>query len=121
MSSWFALLYKLKAGSEDEVAELFRQTERPDHVVRDADGNETGKLLTTMAFVGAETAIRVIEIEGDFMAVAGHVSSQEEVRDFERKIEPHLSEPRDLSNPEGAREFFRKRGLRNVLIRRHDD
>ena len=121
MSNWFALLYKLKPGSEDDVAELFRQTGRPDHIVRDEDGNETGRLLTTMAFVGSETAVRVIEVEGDFMAVARHVSSQEEVRDFESKIEPHLSEPRDLGSPEGAQAFFRKRGLRNVLLRRHDD
>src|SRR3954447_14114637 len=120
MSSWFALLYKLKPGHEDEVAELFKQTGRPDHIVRDEDGNETGRLLTTMVFVGAETAVRVIEVEGDFMAVAAHVSSQEEVREFERQVEPHLSEPRDLSNPEGARAFFRKRGLRNVLMRHED-
>jgi hypothetical protein len=121
MSDWFALLYKLKPGSEGAVKELFENSGRPDHEVRDTDGNVTGRLLTTMVFVGEETAVRVIEVEGDFQAVARHVSSQDEVREFERGIEQHLAEPRDLSTPEGAQAFFRKRGLRNVLIRRIDD
>jgi hypothetical protein len=121
MSNWFALLYKLKPGSEETVAELFRQTGRPEHDVLDDDGNMVGQLLTTMAFVGTENAVRIIEVEGDFQAVARHMSRQPEVQDFERKIEEHLSEPRDLSTPEGSQAFFRKRGMRNVLIRRRDD
>ncbi len=121
MSNWFALLYKLKPGSEEAVAELFGQSGRPDHEVRDEDGNVVGTLLTTMAFVGTENAVRVIEVEGDFQAVARHMSRQEEVTEFERGIQEHLSEPRDLGTPEGAVAFFRKRGMRNVLIRRHDD
>jgi uncharacterized protein with GYD domain len=121
MSNWFALLYKLKPGHEEAVKELFQNSGRPDHEVRDEQGNVTGRLLTTMVFVGEETAVRVIEVDGDFQAVARHVSSQEEVRDFERKVEEHLAEPRDLSTPEGAQAFFRKRGLRNVLLRRDTD
>jgi hypothetical protein len=46
---------------------------------------------------------------------------QPEVADFERKVEEHLSEARDVQTPEGAQQFFRKRGLRPVIIRRHDD
>jgi hypothetical protein len=121
VSNWFALLYKLKPGSEDFVADLFANSGRPDHTLKDDDGNEIGRLLTTMAFVGTETGVRVIEVEGDFKAVSGHLSRQPEVKEFERQIQDHLAEPRDLATPEGAAEFFKKRGMRNVLIRRADD
>ncbi len=121
MSEWLALLYKLKPGNTEGVSEIFRQSGRPAHDVHDEDGNPVGRLLTTMVFVGQEAAVRVIEVEGDIRAVAGHISQQPEVKDFERKIEEYLSEPRDLSNPEGARAFFHRSGMRNVLIRRHDD
>jgi hypothetical protein len=121
VSNWFALLYKLKPGSEEAVAELFRNSGRPDHVVKDDHGNEIGSLLTTMAFVGEENAVRVIEVEGDFQAVAAHMSRQQETQEFEAGIQEHLAEPRDLSNPEGAVAFFKKRGMQNVLTRRRDD
>lgn len=121
MPNWFALLYKLKPGSEDQVAELFEKSGRPDHIVKDEDGNEVGRLLTTMAFVGTENAIRVIEVEGDFQAVASHMSRQDEVKEFERQIQDHLAEPRDLATPEGAIAFFRKRGMQNVLLRRSEE
>jgi hypothetical protein len=121
VANWFALLYKLKPGSEDFVADLFANSGRPDHTVKDDAGNEIGRLLTTMAFVGNETGVRVIEVEGDFKAVSRHLSQQPEVREFERQIEGHLAEPRDLTTPEGAEAFFKKRGMRNVLIRHIDD
>jgi hypothetical protein len=121
MSTWLALLYKMKPGNEEAVSEIFRQSGRPDHEVRDDDGNVVGRLLTTMVFVGSEAAVRVIEVEGDPRVVAGHISRQPEVKDFEAKIEEYLAEPRDLSNPEGARAFFHRSGMRNVLIRRLDD
>src|SRR5687768_2896570 len=121
MSTWLALMYKMKPGVEEEISELFRTSGRPDHEVRDADGNVVGRLLTTMAFVGKDAAVRVIEVEGDVQVVAGHISQQPEVKDFEKKVEQYLAEPRDLSTPEGARAFFHRSGMRNVLIRRHDD
>ena len=121
MSHWLALLYKLKPGTEDAVTELFQNSGRPDHEVKDDDGNVVGRLLTTIVFVGTEAAVRVIEVEGDMQQVAGHVSRQEEVRDFERQVEQYLAVPRDLSTPEGAREFFQRWGMRNVLIRRAED
>lgn len=121
MSNWLALLYKLKPGNKEAVAEIFRQSGRPDHDVRGEDGEPIGRLLTTMVFVGEEAAVRVIEVEGDIRAVAGHISQQDEVKEFERKIEHYLAEPRDLSNPEGARAFFHRSGMQPVFIRRHDD
>jgi hypothetical protein len=121
MSTWLALLYKLKPGASEAVTELFQQSGRPDHDVHDDDGNLVGRLLTTMVFVGSDAAVRVIEVEGDPRVVAGHISRQDEVKDFEQKVEQYLAEPRDLSNPEGARAFFHRSGMQPVLIRRHTD
>ena len=121
MSTWLALLYKLKPGSEEAVAELFRNSGRPDHDVKDEDGNVVGHLLTTIAFVGEENAVRVIEVDGDFQKVPAHMSRQPEVAEFEQAVEEHLAEPRDLASAEGAAAFFRKRGMRPALFRRYDD
>lgn len=121
MSSWFALLYKIKPGSEEAVAALFEESGRPDHVIRDADGTEQGRLLRTLAFVGTEMAVRVLEYEGDLRAVSAHVSRQTVVQEFEAQVQGHLAVPRDLSSPAGAAAFFREWGLRNVLDRVSDD
>ncbi|MBV9843446.1 MAG: hypothetical protein JOZ47_00030 [Kutzneria sp.] len=120
MATWHALFYPLKAGSEEVVKELFRTSGRPQFDVRDADGKVTGRLLGTMAFVGKEMAVRVIEVEGPLPMVAAHMSRQPEVREFERQLEQHLARPRDMVTPEGARQFFREAALECVLSRRHD-
>jgi hypothetical protein len=120
MGTWHALFYPLKAGSEDKVKELFRNSGRPVFDVTEADGRVVGRLLGTMAFVGREMAVRVIEVDGSLPQVAAHMSRQPEVREFERQLEEHLSEPRDMRSPEGAREFFQRASLECVLSRRHD-
>jgi hypothetical protein len=120
MATWHALFYPLKAGSEAAVKELFSESGRPSFDVTDADGNVIGRLLGTMAFVGKEMAVRVIEVEGALPMVAAHMSRQPEVREFERQLETHLSRPRDMVTPEGARAFFRESALECVLSRRHD-
>ncbi len=80
MSTWHALFYPLKAGSEETVKELFRTSGRPRFEVRNDDGDVVGRLLGTMAFVGKEMAVRVIEVDGPLPMVAGHMSRQPEVR-----------------------------------------
>lgn len=118
MSTWHALLYPIKPGSEETVKELFRNSGRPQFEVTDADGKVVGRLLATMAFVGREAAIRVIEVDGPLPLVAAHMSRQPEVKEFERQLEKYLTEPRDMLSPEGARAFFQKAGMENVLNRR---
>ena len=120
MSTWHALYYPIKAGSEETVKELFRQSDRPSFDVRDGEGNVVGRLLGTMVFVGKEMAVRVIEVEGPLPVVAAHMSRQPEVKEFERQLEGHLTSPRDMGTPEGARQFFRDAALQCVLNRRHD-
>lgn len=121
MSTWLALMYKMKPGVEEAVTNLFQSSGRPDHELRDEEGTIVGRLLTTMVFVGKEAAVRVIEVEGDVRVVAAHISRQDEVKQFEQNVEQYLAEPRDLSTPEGARAFFQRSGMQNVLTRRHDD
>ncbi|MFI7679778.1 SchA/CurD-like domain-containing protein [Actinophytocola sp. NPDC049390] len=118
MSTWHALYYPIKEGSEEIVKELFRNSGRPNFEITGPDGQVVGKLLATMAFVGTGVAIRVIEVEGPLPVVAAHMSRQPEVREFERQLEEHLTEGRDMVTPEGARAFFQKAGMENVLNRR---
>ncbi|GAA1991583.1 SchA/CurD-like domain-containing protein [Kitasatospora viridis] len=120
MSQVHALFYPLRAGSEETVKELFRKSGRPQFDVTDGDGKVVGRLLGTQAFVGREMAVRVIEVEGPLPVVAAHMSRQPEVREFERQLEEHLSVPRDMVTPQGAREFFQRAALECVLNRRHD-
>ena len=120
MSQWHALYYPLKAGSEETVKRLFEASGRPKFDVRDDQGNVVGRLLGTMAFVGKEMAVRVIEVEGPIPMVAAHMSRQPEVKEFERQLEEHLAVARDMVTPEGARAFFRDAALECVLARRHD-
>lgn len=120
MSNWYALFYPLVPGSEDKVKDLFRHSGRPDFDVRDEAGNVVGRLLSTMAFVGAQLAVRVIEVEGPLPVVAAHMSRQPAVRGFEEELQAHLSRHRDMRTPEGARAFFREAAMECVLNRRHD-
>ena len=120
MSTWYALNYPLKAGSEEKVKELFRHGGRPEFDVRDEQGNVVGRLLGTMAFVGKGIAVRVIEVEGPLPVVAAHMSRQKEVREFEDQLEEHLARPRDMRTPDGARSFFREASMECVTLRRHD-
>lgn len=120
MSSWMALHFELKPGTEDEVGKIFAESGRPEHTVRDGAGNEIGRLLRTLVFVGRGRAIRVIEIEGDMMAVSRHMSQQQEVQELEALLDQHLARPRDMTNPAGAAAFFAEAGMRCVLHRHAD-
>lgn len=121
VSQWHALFYPLQPGSEEKVKELFRTSGRPEFDVKNADGEVVGRLLGTMAFVGKQMAVRVIEVEGPLPLVAGHMSQQPAVRAFERELENHLAAPRDMTTREGAMAFFRDAALEIVLSRRHDE
>lgn len=115
-SMWSGLIYPLKAGTEDRVADIFAESGRPDHEVKDDEGNVAGRLLRTLVFVGPEVAIRVIEVEGDLRTVSRHMSRQPQVKAFEREIEEHLAVPRDMVTPEGAESFFRQAGMRALRV-----
>jgi hypothetical protein len=122
MADYWALLWKIKPGSQEAVAELFENYGVPDHVVRDADGNDTGGMLVgTFVFMKDTTIVRVVEIENSTLPeVAAHMGRQPSIKELEEKLDPHLAEPRDMSNPEGARKFFMESSMRCLVARRVD-
>jgi hypothetical protein len=122
MSEVWALMWDVKPGSEETVKQLFADYGRPDHVVKDADGNETGLLVSTMVFMKDQTVVRIMEIEGaTFPEVAAHMGKQPAIRELEEKLDEHLANPRDMSTPEGARDFFISSMMQTLAVRRHDD
>ena len=120
-SQFWALMWDIKPGSEETVAQLFERYGRPDFEVTDDDGNPVGRLLSTQVFLKDRTIVRVIEVEGDFAAVARHMARQPAIRELERQLDEHLAVPRDMSTPEGARAFFQSSMMRPLVARRADD
>ena len=121
MSHWFALLYKLKPGTEAAVEELFAKSGRPEHDIRSEDGTIKGQLLRTLVFMGTGMCVRVLEVDGDLAQVAAHMSQQKSVREFEREVEKYLAVHRDMKSRAGAQQFFRESGMRCVLNRHRED
>jgi hypothetical protein len=121
MSDWWALMWDVKPGSEEAVQELFKNYQRPDSIVRDEEGNEKGKLLSTIVFMKGQTIVRAVEIEGALPDVAAHLGRQPEIQELEEKLDPHLAEPRDMSDPEGARKFFIESIMQTLLVRKLDE
>jgi hypothetical protein len=121
MSDWWALMWDVKPGSEEAVQELFKNYGRPDPIVRDEEGNEKGRLLSTIVFMKGQTIVRAVEIEGALPDVAAHLGRQPEIQDLEEKLDPHLAEPRDMSDPEGARKFFIESIMQTLLVRQLDE
>ena len=121
MSQHWALYWTIKPGSEDAVRELFRNYGRPDPVVKDDEGNVKGRLLGTQVYMKGNVVIRAMEIDGDIRDVAPHLGKQPAIQELERKLDEHLEEPRDMSDPEGARKFFISTMMETLIARRHDD
>jgi hypothetical protein len=121
LSQFQALIWKVKPGTEEQVIELFKNYQSPEHVVRDEQGNEKGKLLATQVFMHGNTIVRVMEIDGEMRDVAPHLGRQPGIRELEEKLDPLLETERDMSTPEGARKFFAETSMRCLVARRLDE
>lgn len=123
MAQYWALMWGIKPGTQDQVRELFQAYGRPDHTIRDEDGNEVGTLLSTQVFMKDTMVVRVVETtDGVPLPVLGrHMGRQPAIRELEDKLDPLVSEPRDMSTDEGAREFFLKSTMELLASRRHDE
>jgi cytidylate kinase len=121
MSNYFAIMWDVKPGSEDAVRQAFANYKRPDHAVKDADGNVVGKLLGTQVFMKGNTVVRVIEFEGSIADVAPHMGRQPAIRALEAELDKYLANPRDMSTAEGARKFFMETAMETLAARRWDD
>ena len=123
MAQYWALMWDVKPGTEDTVRELFHNYGRPDHTIRDQDGNEVGTLLSTQVFMKGNTVVRVVETtDGVPLPVIGqHMGKQPAIRDLEDKLDELVAEPRDMSTPQGAATFFINSSMELLVSRRHDE
>jgi hypothetical protein len=123
VADYYALMWDIKPGSQDAVRELFASYGRPDHTIRDEDGNEVGTLLSTLVFMKDNHVIRVVETTDGvpLPVLARHMGRQPAIRELEDALDEHVAEPRDMSTPEGAREFFIKSIMEVLAARRHDE
>jgi hypothetical protein len=123
MAQYWALMWDIKPGSQDAVRQAFKEYGRPDHTVRDEEGNDVGTLLSTQVFMKGNTVVRVVETTDDVpLPVLGqHMGRQPAIRELEDKLDELVAEPRDMSTAEGAREFFIKSTAELLVTRRHDE
>lgn len=109
-----AITYNIRAGFENEIAELFKDFERVDNVVLSVGNNEVGRLLGTAVFIKDSTMVRVIHYEGDFSAVGRHMSTQAGVHKLEQKLKPYLAEDRHTESPENFQRHFTRSLMRRI-------
>jgi hypothetical protein len=123
MAEYWALMWDIKPGSQDAVRTAFRAYGRPDHTIRDDDGNEVGTLISTQVFMKGNTVIRVVETtDGVPLPVLGaHMGRQPAIKELEEELDEYVAEPRDMSTGEGARAFFLKSTMEPLVTRRHDE
>ena len=121
MSNFLAIMWTVKPGTEDKVKEAFANYGRPDHDVKDENGNVVGKLIATQVFMKRNIIVRAIEFEGNLMDLAPHMGRQPAIRELEETIDQYLEKPRDMSTPEGAREYFLDVAMETLIARRWDD
>jgi hypothetical protein len=123
VSQYWALMWDIKPGTQDAVRDLFHGYGRPDHTIRDDQGDVVGKLVSTQVFMRDATVIRVVETTDGLPLpiLARHMGQQQAVRELEEGLDELIAEPRNMSTPEGAREFFMKSSMECLIARRHDD
>ncbi len=123
MAEYLALMWDIKPGSQDAVRELFHNYGRPDHTIRDEEGNEVGTLISTQVFMRGATVVRIVETTDGvpLPTLARHMGQQKAIRELEDKLDELVAEPRDMSTPDGAREFFMKSFMELLVSRRHDE
>jgi hypothetical protein len=117
----YALIWNVKPGSEDRVREIFANYEAPDPVVKDEDGNVEGQLISTQVFLKGNTVVRVMEVEGAFPKVAAHLGRQPSIQKIEAALDEIIENPRDMSNPQGAAQFFIETSMECLISRRLAD
>jgi hypothetical protein len=111
-----AIIYDIKPGFEDEVAEVFSGFRRPPSMSVPVDeGGEPTKILSTALFIRDGVLVRVIEYEGDLDLVARYMAAQPGVQEVERRLAPYCATPRDTATVEGFVRTFNQNLLRCVM------
>jgi hypothetical protein len=108
-----AITYRVKPGHEDEIAALFagfRRVESP--VLRNEDGEDSGRLLGTAVFIKDDLMVRVIHYEGSLADVARHIAVQPGVQELERRLAPYLADVRRTGTPREFAKYFHNATMR---------
>ncbi|MGP4004739.1 SchA/CurD-like domain-containing protein [Streptomyces sp. 8N706] len=102
-----ALSFTVRQDAVGEAARVLTDYPSPQTEV-----NEYTRLLATTVFLGGNRVLRIADVTGDLGAALRHLSSQPAIREVERRLDPLLTEPRDLTDPAGARAFFSRAMMR---------
>lgn len=106
------LTFTVQPGTEDKAAEILSDYPRPATRIDDDT-----RLLSTTVFMKGNVVVRVFDVEGPLEKVMGHLGRQPEIRDVEQRLNPLLEESRDLTSPDGARQFFRRAMMERLTHR----
>ncbi|WP_214410554.1 SchA/CurD-like domain-containing protein [Sphaerisporangium fuscum] len=106
-----AITYRVKPGHEEEIAQIFspanfKRADTP--VMRDDQGGQAGRILSTGLFIQDDVMVRAIQYEGELEDVARHMGAQRGVREAEERIAQYLAEERDTSSVEGFMSYFKR-------------
>ncbi|WP_019812339.1 SchA/CurD-like domain-containing protein [Saccharomonospora halophila] len=112
----YALTFPVRPGTEARVRHVLRSYPPPDTAV---DGG--GRLLATSVFLWRNHVVRVIDVDGPLAAVQRHLAADPAVRATEERLNPLLSSPRNLGDPEEMRDFFARSRMTRVVHREPED
>ncbi|MFD8494684.1 SchA/CurD-like domain-containing protein [Amycolatopsis sp. NPDC059657] len=116
MSTYAAVTWQIKPGSEAQVDEIFRNFKRAaSTVLRNAAGFEVGRLLGTAVFRKDTTIVRVIQFDGELADVMRHMAAQEGVQRLEHEISQYLVEERATGSAEGFASFFQRSQMQSIV------
>lgn len=108
----FAIMFRIKPGTEAQVKELLTNYEPPEWVTPDG-----ARLLGTSIFIKDDLVVRMMEVDGPLPSIMAHLARQPSIQQLEADLDPYLAEPRDMSSPEGARAFFGRAMMEHVTTR----
>jgi SchA/CurD like domain-containing protein len=110
----FAIMFRIKPGTEDKVRDLLANYSRPAGVA--ADGT---RLVSTSVFMKDGIVVRMIEIDGSLPGLVAHMSQEPTIQAVEAELDKYLvdDDRRDASTLEGARTFFRNAMMEHITTR----
>ena len=108
----FALLFTVRPGTEEKVAEIFRTYGRPS-----VQASTDTRLVSTSVFMKDNIVVRVFDIEGQLEDAMAFLPQQEAIRKLEQELNPLLEYPRDFANSDDAKRFFQRALMTRVTHR----
>lgn len=112
----YALTFPVRPGTEDRVRRVLGSYPRP---ATEVDGG--GRLRATSVFLWRHNVVRVMDVDGPFVAAMRQLAADPAVRTTEERLNPLLSRPRDLGDPGAMTEFFARSMMTRVVHREPGD